>query len=61
MMIFKARQSAHKEYEKLLAEKDLTAGEVKRRIEKSRKLRKTTYYSPHKAAGTAANFLLEAA
>ncbi|MBI1909597.1 MAG: 2-hydroxyglutaryl-CoA dehydratase [Deltaproteobacteria bacterium] len=61
MMLFKAKQVAQKEYEGLLTDKGLTVDEVKARIEKNRRLKKTTYYSPHKVAGTAANFLLEAA
>jgi len=61
MMLFKAKRVAEKEYKDLLAKKKLTAEEVKTKIAKSRRLSKTTHYSPHKAAGTAANFLLEAA
>ncbi len=61
MMLFKAKRAAEKEYEDLLARKGLTVEQVKAKIERHRKLRKATHYSPHKAAGTAANFLLEAA
>lgn len=61
MMLFKAKRAAEKEYEELLAKKGLTIEAVKAKIEKNRRLRKTTHYSPHQAAGTAANFLLEAA
>lgn len=61
MMLFKAKRSAESEYEKLLAEKKLTVDAVKAKIAKNRRLSKATHYSPHKAAGTAANFLHEAA
>ena len=61
MMLFKAKRSAEKEYEELLANKKLTVDQAKAKIAKNRRLSKTTHYSPHQAAGTAANFLHEAA
>ncbi len=61
MMLFKAKRAAEQEYENLLKEKGLTTDQVKALIEKNSRLSKTTHYSPHKAAGTAANFLHEAA
>lgn len=60
MMLFKAKRAAEQEYEKLLTEKNLTVDKVKEKLDRSRRLRKATYYSPHRVAGTAANFLLEA-
>lgn len=61
MMLFKAKRVAEKEYETLLEEKKLTVDQVKTKIAKNRKLRDATYYSKHVLAGTAANFLHEAA
>jgi len=61
MMLFKAKRSAEKEYEELLESKHMTVDQVKAKIAKNGRLSKTTHYSPHKAAGTAANFLHEAA
>jgi predicted nucleotide-binding protein (sugar kinase/HSP70/actin superfamily) len=60
MMLFKAKQKALAEYEDLLKDKKLTVDMVKGKIAKNRRLNKTTHYAPHKVAGTAANFLLEA-
>ena len=61
MMLFKAKRAAELEYENLLKKKGLTPERVKAKIARSRRLSKTTHYAPHKAAGTAANFLHEAA
>ena len=61
MMLFKAKRAAEKEYQTLLEEKQLSVDQVKAKIAKSRRLSKSTYYAPHKAAGTAANFLVDAA
>ncbi|MBI2082418.1 MAG: 2-hydroxyglutaryl-CoA dehydratase [Deltaproteobacteria bacterium] len=61
MMLFKAKRVAEKEYEELLSKKGLTVEQVREKIRADRKLRKATHYSPHVVAGTAANFLLEAA
>lgn len=61
MMLFKAKQAAEKEYQDLLTKKNLTVDEVREKIGKNRKLKNAIHYSPHKAAGTAANFLEEAA
>ncbi len=60
MMLFKAKRKAEQEYEELLKSQNLTVEQVKSKIAKDRTLNKTTHYSPHAAAGTAANFLLEA-
>ncbi len=60
MVLFKAKRVAEAEYANLLTEKNLTVEAVKARIKKSRKLSDTVHYSPHKVAGTAANFLVEA-
>jgi len=60
MMLFKAKQVAAKEYQDLLAQKGLTVEKVKEKISGTA-LEKATYYSRHEVAGTAANFLIEAA
>lgn len=61
MMLFKAKRVAEKEYQDLLAKKGLTVDKVREKIARNRRLRKATHYSPHVVAGTAANFLVEAA
>lgn len=61
MMLFKAKRAAEKEYTELLAQKGLTVAQVKNKLEKNRRLKSAIHYSPHKKAGTAANFLYEAA
>lgn len=61
MMLFKAKRKAEQEYEDLLKSKGLTVDTVREKISRNRTLCKTTHYSPHAAAGTAANFLIEAA
>ncbi|EKD41371.1 MAG: hypothetical protein ACD_73C00743G0002 [uncultured bacterium] len=61
MMLFKAKKVAEKEYQEILAQKGLTIDQVKEKIAKDAALKKATYYSPHEVAGTAANFLIEAA
>lgn len=61
MMLFKAKRAAEKEYNTLLNEKGLSLEKVQKKLEKNKKLSSAIHYSPHKAAGTAANFLHEAA
>ena len=61
MMLYKAKRAAESEYQKLLDENKVTVDEVRERISRSRRLRTAIHYSPHKVAGTAANFLLETA
>lgn len=60
MMLFKAKRLAEKEYESLLEKKGLTDECVKRIVSRIERYRKATYHSPHRVAGTAANFLLDA-
>lgn len=61
MMLFKAKRAAGEEYKKILAEKKLTLEALREKIRRRRRLRRATFYSPHRVAGTAANFLLEIA
>jgi len=59
MMLFKAKRAAEAEYEGLLKEKGVTVDKLKKKIRGKRA--RSTHYSKHVVAGTAANLICEVA